>query len=83
MTNALDLLRKHMLVDGYELVFDLEKSTPFYIHDKLSGNKILDFYTFFASAPLGINHPKIKTKEFTKVIANVALNKPSSSDSYT
>jgi L-lysine 6-transaminase len=83
MTNALETLKKHMLIDGNEMVVDLEKSTPFYIHDKLTGDKYLDLFTFFASAPLGCNHPKVRTKEFMDKLAAVAVNKPSSSDSYT
>jgi len=83
MKSALEILRKHMLIDGYEIVFDLEKSTPFYIHDKLTGDLYLDYYTFFASAPLGCNHPKVRTKEFMDKLAKAAVNKPSSSDSYT
>ncbi|MHA1308730.1 MAG: L-lysine 6-transaminase [Candidatus Heimdallarchaeota archaeon] len=83
MTNALELMKKYMLIDGYELVFDLEKSTSNYIHDKISGKNILDFYTFFASAPLGINHPKVASLESVKKLTKAAINKPSSSDSYT
>lgn len=83
MKNAIETLKKHMLIDGYEMVVDLEYSTPFYIHDKLTGEKYLDLFTFFASAPLGCNHPKVRTKEFMAKLASVAVNKPSSSDSYT
>ncbi|MHA1504485.1 MAG: hypothetical protein ACTSPT_04750, partial [Candidatus Heimdallarchaeota archaeon] len=36
MSNALELMKKYMLIDGYELVFDLEKSTSNYIYDKIS-----------------------------------------------
>ncbi|NHJ46992.1 MAG: L-lysine 6-transaminase [Asgard group archaeon] len=83
MVNALEIMKKHMLIDGNEMVVDLEKSTPFYIYDKLSGDKYLDLFTFFASAPLGCNHPKVRTKEFITKLGSVAVNKPSSSDSYT
>ncbi|MBK5113608.1 MAG: L-lysine 6-transaminase [Candidatus Heimdallarchaeota archaeon] len=83
MKSALETLKEHMLIDGYEIIFDLEKSTPFYIHDKLTGDQYLDYYTFFASAPLGCNHPKVRTKEFMDKLGKVAVNKPSSSDSYT
>ncbi|MBD3190150.1 MAG: hypothetical protein GF308_05885 [Candidatus Heimdallarchaeota archaeon] len=36
MSEVFDILKRHMLVDGYEIIFDLEKSTPFYIVDKSS-----------------------------------------------
>jgi L-lysine 6-transaminase len=83
MTNSLDILKQVMITDGYKLIVDLEKSTPFYLYDKLSGEKYLDFYTFYASAPLGCNHPKVRTEEFMQKLAAIAVNKPSNSDTYT
>ena len=80
---ALDILKKHMLVDGYPIVLDLEKSEGCHIYDKISGKRYLDFFSFFASAPLGMNHPKLTTKEFKDKLAYVAVNKPSNSDFYT
>ncbi len=72
-----------MLVDGYDLVLDLERSTPFHVYDRNSSDRYLDFFSFFASAPLGCNHPKIATKEFTDKIGKIAINKPANSDIYT
>ncbi|MHA1115778.1 MAG: L-lysine 6-transaminase [Candidatus Heimdallarchaeaceae archaeon] len=80
---ALDILKKHMLVDGYPIVLDLQKSEGCYIYDKITGKRYLDFFSFFASAPLGMNHPKLTTKEFKDKLAYVAVNKPSNSDFYT
>ena len=50
-------LGRHMLVDGFHLVMDLEKSHGSWIVDARDGRKYLDFYTFFATTPLGHNHP--------------------------
>ncbi len=83
MSNALEILKKHMLVDGYNLVLDLEKSQGSHIVDKLTGKTYLDFFSFFASAPLGMNHPAVTNKEFLNKLAKVAVNKPSNSDFYT
>ncbi|MBD3191900.1 MAG: L-lysine 6-transaminase [Candidatus Heimdallarchaeota archaeon] len=47
------------------------------------GGQYLDLYTFYASAPLGMNHPKITTKEFLEKLAKVAANKPANSESVT
>ncbi|MCG3218271.1 MAG: aminotransferase class III-fold pyridoxal phosphate-dependent enzyme, partial [Candidatus Heimdallarchaeota archaeon] len=77
-------LRKHLLVDGFDdIVVDLEKSQGSWIHDSLTGKKVLDFFSFFASAPVGFNHPEIKKKKFQKELAIAATNKPSCSDFYT
>lgn len=77
------ILQKHILTDGYEIVLDLEKSEGAYLIDAKSGDRYLDFFTFFASNPLGMNHPQLANEEFRNKIGNVAINKPSNSDVYT
>ncbi len=74
---------KHMLADGYDLILDLRESRGSYIHDAVTGSDYLDLFSFFASAPLGFNHPAMTTEEWKKHIAEVAINKPSNSDFYT
>ncbi len=77
------VLGRHMLADGFDLVLDLEKSQGPYLVDSASGKRYLDFFTFFASNPVGMNHPKMTTPEFIQKIGRVAIHKPSSSDIYT
>lgn len=74
---------KHMLADGYDLILDLRDSRGSYIHDAVTGKDYLDLFSFFASAPLGFNHPAMTTDEWKQHIAEVAINKPSNSDFYT
>src|SRR5437868_15525350 len=76
-------LAKHLLVDGFDLVVDLEKSQGTWIHDARTGKRFLDFFTFFASSPIGLNHPKMFEASFQKKLMRAAVNKPSSSDAYT
>ncbi len=78
-----EILDKHILTDGYDLVLDLEQSQGLYLHDAKSGKKYLDFFTFFASNPLGMNHPRLANDDFIRKIGQVAVNKPSNSDIYT
>jgi L-lysine 6-transaminase len=73
----------HMLADGYDIVLDLEKSRGSYLHDARAGKRYLDFFTCFASSPIGFNHPKMTTPEFVEKLGRVAVNKPSNSDLYT
>ncbi|MGD8748200.1 MAG: L-lysine 6-transaminase [Balneolaceae bacterium] len=77
------ILNKHILTDGYDIVLDLEKSETPYLYDAKNGQRYLDFFTFFASNPLGMNHPRIANEEFRNKIGKIALNKPSNSDVYT
>lgn len=82
--NVRSILGKHLLTDGYDIVLDLEKSEGAYLYDSKHDRKYLDFFTFFASNPLGMNHPKIAgDKEFVAKLGRVAINKPSNSDIYT
>lgn len=80
---VLPTLAKHMLVDGFDIVIDLKKSQGAFIVDAKDGKRYLDFFTFVASSPIGLNHPKMTTPEFLEKLAYVAVNKPSNSDIYT
>lgn len=80
---TLPILGKHMLVDGFDIVIDLKRSQGSYIVDARDGRRYLDFFTFVASSPVGMNHPKMTTPEFLEKLGYVAVNKPSNSDIYT
>lgn len=80
---AMQELSNYMLVDGFEFVLDTQKSKGSRMHDALTGKDYLDFFTFFASAPIGMNHPKMMEQDFINYIGREALNKPSNSDIYT
>ena len=81
--NVHEILAKYILADGFDFVLDLKKSKGCQIYDSRSNKYILDCFSFFASAPLGFNHPKLTTPEFIKKLGEVAVNKPSNSDIYT
>jgi len=77
-------LQKHVLADGFDLTFDMEKSQGVYIYDAKNKRTLLDFFTCFASVPLGYNHPKMVNDEaFKKDLMLAALTNPSNSDIYT
>lgn len=82
--NVIDSLKKHVLADGFDLTFDLEKSSGVHIYDSKNKRTLLDFFTCFASVPLGYNHPKMLNDEaFKKNLMLAALTNPSNSDIYT
>jgi L-lysine 6-transaminase len=80
---VLSTLSRHMLVDGFDIVVDLKRSKGSYLVDAKDGKRYLDFFTFVASSPLGMNHPRLVEREFREKLARVALSKPSLSDIYT
>jgi len=77
-------LEKHIQADGFDLTFDMERSQGAYIYDSKHKRVLLDFFTCFASVPLGYNHPKMVGDEtFKKNLLLAALTNPSNSDIYT
>lgn len=77
-------LRRHILADGFPLVLDMAKSHGSWLVDELTGEQYLDLYTFFASAPLGLNPPGIVDDgPYMRLLAEIAAAKPANSDVYT
>src|SRR5262245_15596297 len=81
--DVLGVLSRHILVDGYHVVMDLEKSRGSYLYDSRSGRLLLDFFANFATCPIGYNHPKMEDPEFREKLLAAALVKPANSDIYT
>ncbi len=82
-SDVLDRLKRNMLIDGFPFVVDMDKSHGSWLVDAVHGKKYLDLFTFFASAPLGVNHPRLKEEELVARFGRIAANKPSNSDFYT
>ena len=76
-------LSKYMLADGFDFILDLKNSYRNKIIDERNGNEYIDFFTFFASSPLGMNHPALNSPEVRELLGYAAVNKPSNSDIYT
>jgi L-lysine 6-transaminase len=82
--NALDELSRHVLLDGFDLVLDLERSHGSTLVDARSGEEYLDLLTFFGSLPLGMNHPGlVDDQRFLAELTRAALHKVTNSDIYT
>ena len=76
-------LARHMLADGYDMVLDLEKSRGRRMHDARTGRDYLDLFSFFATLPIGFNHPKLEDADFLKKLTRAALVNPTNSDIYS
>jgi L-lysine 6-transaminase len=78
------VLGRHVLADGFRLVYDTQASHGSWIVDARTGEEYLDLYTFFASSPLGSNPRGLADDpEFMAVLAEAAANKPANPDMYT
>jgi L-lysine 6-transaminase len=80
---VLPTLGRRVLVDGYHLVLDVQRSAGSWLHDARDGKAYLDFFSFFASNPLGMNHPDMTDPDFLDRLGRVAVNKISNADFYT
>ena len=77
------VLEQNILVDGFHLVIDLDRSHGSTIVDALEGREFLDCYGYFATLPIGHNHPKMQDEGFLKSLMKAALANPANSDMYT
>jgi L-lysine 6-transaminase len=78
-----EVLHRHMLADGYDIVLDLEKSQGRRIWDSRGNRSFLDLFSFFATFPIGFNHPRLKDPDFLAKLTRAALVNPTNSDIYT
>lgn len=81
--NVHEILGRSILADGFDIVFDFEKSQGSYLYDAKHGKKYLDLFSFFASLPLGFNHPRFKDKDYLEKLLRTSVIKPSNADIYT
>lgn len=81
--NVHETLARYILADGLDPIFDSEKSHGAYLVDARTGKEFLDLFSFFATQPLGFNHPKMNTSEFRTKLAKHALMRPTLADVYT
>jgi L-lysine 6-transaminase len=77
------ILEDNILVDGFHIVIDLENSHGSYMVDARDGKVYLDCYCYFASLPIGHNHPKMRDEEFLHSLAIAALSNPANADVYS
>lgn len=80
---VLDTLERHLLVDGFDLVLDLDASRGSRLVDARDATSYLDMFSYFASNALGMNHPALHTPEAEQRLLRAARHKPSNSDIYT
>ena len=76
-------LEKHILVDGFKLVFDVHRSRGCRFVDAATGREFIDLYSFYASQPIGFNHPHFHRPEVQADLMAAAMVKVANADVYT
>jgi len=79
----LPTLKQYILTDGFRLLPDFDRSQGSFVVDLLSGEAYLDFCTFYASMPIGYNHPALKSEAFREDVLRYSVFKPSNPDFYS
>jgi L-lysine 6-transaminase len=80
---VLATLERHILVDGFKLIFDVEQSRGSHFVDAATGRQFIDLYGFYASQPIGYNHPHFSRAEVQADLLRAAKVKVANADVYT
>src|SRR6476660_6962518 len=80
---ALDEIAEHVLLDGFRIVIDLEKSKGSYLFDAAHDRRLIDLYGFFGSNPIGFNHPYFDQPKVRADLLRAAKVKIANSDVYS
>jgi len=80
---SLSSLGQHVLLDGFKIVVDLQRSRGSYLVDASTGRTLLDLYGFYGSLPLGFNHPYFETPTVREALYEAARIKVANSDVYS
>ena len=80
--NVEKIYLEHLNAEGMmEIVLDLTKSQGLNLFDQRSQKNYLDFFGFYASSAVGMNHPKLRQdEEFLERLLDAAVNKITNSD---
>ena len=81
--HALEVLEQHVLLDGFRIVFDHERSRGSYLYNAATDSQLIDFYGFFGSLPIGYNHPHFSDPAVQKELGRAASIKVANSDVYS
>jgi L-lysine 6-transaminase len=80
---VLQTIEQHVLLDGFKVVVDLDKSRGSYLFDAASNRRLVDLYGFFGSMPVGFNHPYFDEPEVQRDLLRAAKVKVANSDVYS
>src|ERR1700730_15990109 len=82
-SKVLQTIEQHVLLDGFKVVVDLDKSRGSYLFDAASNRRLVDLYGFFGSMPVGFNHPYFDEPEVQRDLLRAAKVKVANSDVYS
>ncbi len=82
-SSVLEIIEQHVLLDGFKVVVDLEKSEGSYLYNAASNRRLIDLYGFFGSMPVGFNRPHFDDPDVQRDLLRAAKVKIANSDVYS
>jgi L-lysine 6-transaminase len=82
-SKVLEIIEQHVLLDGFKVVVDLDKSRGPYLHNAVTNKRLIDLYGFFGSMPIGFNHPHFEDPAVQRDLLRAAKVKIANSDVYS
>src|SRR5881392_1852702 len=82
-SGVLEIIEQHVLLDGFKVVVDPEKSRGSYLYDAASDRRLIDLYGFFGSMPVAFNHPYFDDPTVQRDLLRAAKVKVANSDVYS
>ena len=79
----LDTIEQHVLLDGFKIVVDLDKSRGSYLYNRVDNRPLIDLYGFFGSLTVGFNHPHFDDPDVQRDLLRAAKVKVANSDVYS
>src|SRR4030095_7385852 len=80
---VLETIEQHVLLDGFKIVVDLDKSRGSYLQNRVDNRRLIDLYGFFGSMPVGFNHPHFDNPQAQRDLLRAAKVKVANSDVYS
>ncbi len=77
------IIARHMQAEGMDLAADLGRSRGAYLYDGQRDVYFLDFFSCYATVPLGYGHPRLTAPGTIEELGRAAVVKPSNSDLYS
>src|SRR2546423_3791268 len=82
-SKVLETIEQHVLLDGFKIVVDLDKSRGSYLYNAVDNRRLIDLYGFFGSMPVGFNHPHFDEPQVQRDLLRAAKVKIANSDVYS
>src|SRR6202162_2966897 len=80
---VLHTIEQHVLLDGFKIVVDLDKSRGSYLYNAVDDRRLVDLYGFFGSMPVGFNHTYFTRPDVQRDLLRAAKVKIANSDVYS